>query len=134
MGSPTNATLKADLLAAVAAAGKYTKDMTEGGAMYSTTWWQNYWQNGIYCANCEFFDATNNTCSIVDGYIWNYGACRFFIIPDSKITPTVYTPTTYVAPQQTTGFDMTSMMNMIMMVMMLAIMMSMMKPIMQSTQ
>lgn len=131
--APTNAALKADLLAIVAASTKYGKGVTEGGAHYvypSENW---YYSNGIYCQNCEFYNSADNTCDIVDGYIYPYGACRLFIIPDSLLTTTAYLPSTYVAPQQTTGFDMSSMMNMIMMVMMLAIMMSMMRPIMQTT-
>jgi hypothetical protein len=120
----TNAQVKASLEALVAANGKFTKDMTEGGALYSDYYWRTFWNNGIYCQNCEFFNSTTNTCDIVDGYIWNYGACRFFIIEDTHITPTVYTPSTYVATQET-GFDMSSMMNILIMAIMMSVMISM---------
>lgn len=132
MAAPTNATLKASLEAIVAAAEKYGKGMTEGGAHYVYPAQNTLYQNGIMCANCEFFKSADNTCSIVDGYIYEYGVCRFWIIPDSKLTTAVSTPLVY-APAQTTGFDMSTMMNMIMMVMMLGIVMSMMKPIMGAT-
>jgi hypothetical protein len=126
--APTNATLKASLEAIVAAATKYSKGMLEGGAHYVYPYENAFAANGIACRNCQFFNSTDNTCGIVDGYVYDYGACRFWIISDSLLTSTV-TPTVYVV-QQTTGFDMNSMMNMIMMIMMMSVMMSMMAPLM----
>jgi hypothetical protein len=119
----TNDQVKTELEALVTAGGKFTKDLLEGGAHYIYPENNVYGVNGVYCANCRFFNSDDNTCGIVDGYIFPTGACRFWNILDVKLTPIVYVPSSYV-PAQTTEFDMDSMMQMIMMIMMMSIMSS----------
>ncbi len=120
----TNDQIKNSLEDVVADSGvKFTKDLLEGGAHYVYPENNVYGVNGVYCANCRFFDSENNTCGIVDGYIFPTGMCRFWNILDTKLTPVVYVPSTYV-PSQTAGFNMDSMMNMIMMIMMVSVMSS----------
>lgn len=119
----TNDQVKTSLENLVITGGKFTKDLLEGGAHYVYPESNIYAVNGVYCANCVFFHSEDNTCHIVDGYIYPAGMCRFWNIPDNKLTPIVYVPTMY-APAQTDTFDMDSMMNMMMMVMMMGIMSS----------
>ncbi len=129
MGSPTNARLQADLQTIVTDLGKFDKNITEGGSHYIMPTDNVFAANGIACQNCLFFEPATNGCKIVDGYIPNYGVCKWWVIPDaSLITTTTLAATALIVPTQTTGFDMNNMMNMIMMIMMLSMVTSMMRP------
>jgi hypothetical protein len=127
----TNPLLKTALENLVDVNGKFDKDIQEGGAYYRYPDANLYQPNGITCKNCAFYNAEEHTCTIVDGYIYDYGMCRFWNIPDSKITAVVIAPTEYIAmPQQTTGVNiMETMMPMMMMFMMMAMVMPMMSGI-----
>ena len=66
----------------VAAYGQYSQGIGANGSHYGAQ--SPFTEEGIVCANCVYY--TGGACEIVEGSIAPQGICKFWIIPEAKLT------------------------------------------------
>lgn len=65
-------------------AGVFTQGLGASGAHYISAEDNPFKSQGLYCEHCYFYQ--QGKCAIVEGSIEEYGLCKFWVIPEGKIT------------------------------------------------